>query len=287
MSVNRFLLRAATVAAITNNDVEPFPTFAGNRVFDSRLDPIENVEPDEGMPVVLVYTDHDRGEQLNRGTVGGQHRRDVNLIVEMAYGSFCQVPIDEDNPDKGLTIIFDTPATDAGVEAMLDFLEAQVREAMWNPRAPLSLTNRPMVQATDGFESYRGHTAEGNNRLAARRLSYQVQMRDDCLPGFTVGQQGADAEGPTQSPLGDLLYLEGGVVTSGITYVNELLRDVRDAPAFAAMSPLLREMAGGAPATVIPQLRSVQMNLHPRSPNGVWNPQTPTTRFGPIRFSPV
>jgi len=65
MSLARTALRLATLEALRPTasiaSDGPWPTIARKAVFDSRIDPLEDLKPGESQPVVCVYTDEDEG----------------------------------------------------------------------------------------------------------------------------------------------------------------------------------------------------------------------------------
>jgi len=63
--MERTALRLATVAALLNGGNEPWPTVAGEYVYDSLLDDVVDVIPARRKPVIIVRTDDD--EHLFRG----------------------------------------------------------------------------------------------------------------------------------------------------------------------------------------------------------------------------
>ncbi|WP_164075831.1 hypothetical protein, partial [Stenotrophomonas maltophilia] len=68
----------------------------------------------------------DTGDLINRGSGSGPYRRWVDLRVEIVIGSF-----DTEIIDNVQNVVFDTPMTDAELEAQLDLFEAQVKWALW------------------------------------------------------------------------------------------------------------------------------------------------------------
>lgn len=174
MSLNRTALRLATALALSNNFTAPYPTLAGGRVFDSRLDPIQGIKPEEQVPIIVIYTDDDDGEQLSDNNGGPPFRRMVDLVLWL---SICQNAKDGEG-----NIVIGYTETDAELEAMLDLFEHQVRFAFSNIGNKWSnLLRGTMLRRIKSWKSDR-LVAEGNIKLAARNVVVSVEIVDDDLP---------------------------------------------------------------------------------------------------------
>ncbi len=87
MALYRTALRLATLESLRPTALlktqGPWPTLAADRVFDSRLDPIEDLTKDQHKAVIVVYTEADLGYgSQKRG--GPPFRREVDLIFEIS-----------------------------------------------------------------------------------------------------------------------------------------------------------------------------------------------------------
>lgn len=209
MSLNRTALRLATILALTNNQTAPYPTIGEGRVYDARLDPILGVDSKELIPIAVVYTDDDNGSPLSENNGGPPFRRTVNLIIEISMGM-----IGED--DDGVT--FDLPLTEPELDAQLDLFEFQIRFALANTLNPWTALWWGTAVRILGWSSQRFVTSEGNARLAARQITAQVEIKDDCLPEIAV-------MGPLQSTLpANIQALLDAVVAAGSpSYVQPLV----------------------------------------------------------------
>lgn len=179
MSISRLMLRSLACVAIQQQEGEDAPTMAEDRVFDSQLNPIVFREFDNKvMPGVIVYTEDDHGEIINRGSGSGPFRRTIKLRVEIVMGSFDTLV-----QDSQTFHTFAIPSTDAELEAKLDLLEQQVKWALF------SLPNRPYTDAFHSFvirvhdiSSHAMRDETGNNKAASRVLIFTCEIPDDCPP---------------------------------------------------------------------------------------------------------
>ncbi|RRC36578.1 hypothetical protein EIA13_30110, partial [Escherichia coli] len=95
MSLSRLMLRALACVALQKQPSDAVaPTMAEDRVFDSRIDPFVFKDYSKPMPGIIVYTDDDTGDLINRGSGSGPYRRWVDLRVEIVIGSFDTEIID-------------------------------------------------------------------------------------------------------------------------------------------------------------------------------------------------
>ena len=102
----------------------PFPTLAKSYVFDSRLDPVEDLQVDEQRPVAVVYTEEDNGDPGQ--TAGGPpFKRTVDLIVELSVVAKGPVPELQDDGTVTWVTAEGTAFTDAKLEGWLDRLETE------------------------------------------------------------------------------------------------------------------------------------------------------------------
>src|SRR5437588_7149106 len=83
----RTALRLATVEALRPTAAlgsdGPWPTLAGKLVFDSRIDPIDDLSPDQQRTVVCVYTDSEEGYAGQRAG-GPPFKAVVDLVFEVS-----------------------------------------------------------------------------------------------------------------------------------------------------------------------------------------------------------
>lgn len=175
MSLNRTIARLAAVSALNNYMQEPWPTLAGPNIFDSKIEPVEDMKTDRAFPCVVAYTDYDK-DHWNKGAKIHAERL-LTVTLELLI-------VQTERVKDGAEIAYqlDCPATDSEIETSLDMLEVQIFRA-------LAAGN----EASDAFNfiapsyftviSRRGATVEGGQRLAARQLTMELKAARD----FTTG----------------------------------------------------------------------------------------------------
>ena len=185
MSLSRLALRLAAVEALCPSalaETGPYPTWAGNEVYDSRITPIADasewqnfVAQIEGKPLLTVYTEEQETEPTE-----GEYPADkelVHLVVELMIAA--QAVVEVEGPDGQPMHIgsLEAPITSPQHEATLDMLEQQIRN-MLDPGsavcpAPYSRVARelhhvksaPVRDATDRL-----------SRQAARTLTFKMRI---------------------------------------------------------------------------------------------------------------
>lgn len=191
MSLNRLMLRALAINALLPQPGDGAPiTMAGENVFDSRLDPTQFSADTNELPIIIVYTDGDGAQLVNRSDNSGPFRRGVDLRIEIVMGSF-----DTFIEDEKAHLAFGVPTTDAELEAKLDMFEQQVRWALlsWPVRNATNAFKRFVVRF-ENIESHVSRDESGNNRLAMRRLNIHCVINDDCPPGWTSAPYSGERE---------------------------------------------------------------------------------------------
>jgi hypothetical protein len=246
MSMSRMFLRAlACVALQKQADDAVSPTMADDRVFDSRLDPVMFQEFDNPMPGIIVYTDDDSGDLINRGSGSGPYRRWVDLRVELMLGSFATEIIDEKQ-----RVVFDVPTTDAELEAQLDLLEAQAKWALWQlPRVHTNAFKSFVVR----LENVQSHATrdEANNRFASRRLHFKVEIPDDCPPTFYGTMPGV--------PIPESIPFCEDLSKFPAPWIRPMLQAMCNMP---SMQGVLQVLAGSNNPTVyVPLLKKIGINV--------------------------
>lgn len=237
MSLNRLLLRAATVAVFTKAPGETdHPTIAEDKVFDSRLDPIEFTGKRVEIPIITVYTDVDEATPLDAGLgANGSTARQVELVIEFAVASF----------EKGQNgVAVGMIQTDAELEALLDLFEHQIMGLLYNPARPASVRWMTMVRAILKLESKGERSSEGNNRLAARQLRVTCKIAHDCLQRFGIDEPGA----PTPPRPNAVPTFEAA------PYLTALLNELDSTPTYRPLVDTLRAIAGGPANVRFPRL---------------------------------
>lgn len=133
MSLSRLALRLAAVEALCPSalvETGPWPTWAGNRVYDSRIAPISDANDwrdfltaIDGKPLISLYT-----EEHESVPTDGEYPADrefVELYAEIMIAAGATVEVDGQQVGS-----IEAPVTDALHEAMLDMIEQQVRNLL-------------------------------------------------------------------------------------------------------------------------------------------------------------
>lgn len=244
MSLNRLMLRALAVNALSPQEADAdLITMAGDKVFDSRLDPTQFSDDEPELPAIIVYTDEDSWSLVNRASNTGPFIRYVDLRIEIAIGSFDTVVQDEQSFRA-----FGVPTTDPELEARLDIFEQQVRWALmdWPNRSATAAFKQFVVQFID-ISSHVQRDEGGNNRLAMRRMIIRCRINDDCPPSvLVVGQN-------TSTPQAKVL--EEGDFSSVPAWIRPMLVAAQNSPSMmqvvnvlsgtnnvAVLAPLLSRM---------------------------------------------
>lgn len=176
MSLTRTLLRLVTVQALVGK------TVAGDKVFDSSIDPLDQKVAAEAAPMIVVYTDDDKSQPAGLADFfqGGS----VDLVMETVVAGRITVTYDDDGaggPAEAQQVI--VSQTDARMEVALDLIEGQIVRALVAADDPWSrLWKRIAIRATKR-ESRRGASPEQSSRFAARQLVLTLGIIVDPDPG--------------------------------------------------------------------------------------------------------
>lgn len=176
MSLNRTVARLAVVSALNNYMQEPWPTLAGPNIFDSKIEPVEDMATDRAFPCVVVYTDYDK-DHWNKGKMVHADRL-LTVTLELLIVQAERM----DEAGSEIAYKLDCPATDSEIETSLDLLEVQILRAL-----------AAGTEASDAFNfiapsyfaviSRRGATVEGGQRLAARQITMELKAARDFTSG--------------------------------------------------------------------------------------------------------
>lgn len=195
MSLSRLALRLAAVEALNPSalaDSGPWPTIAGNEVYEERLDLLAQSETQEDLdaalaglenrPVVVVYTeDHATGPY---GSVKYPAEENiVTLCVELSIGA--QGTVIFRNAQGALIDVgtVDAPVTDREQAALLDVLEEQVRFLFDSRRlAPSASLFRKVAMEIRSIDSDPMRAADRTLRLSTRTLKFRVKVKTVAWP---------------------------------------------------------------------------------------------------------
>lgn len=180
MSLARTALRLAAIEALRPStssprpgfpDGGPWPTIARHRVYDAKIDAIDDLVLGAPAAVVAVYADDDESRSYQKGP---PFERYVELCFELSVAQLME------NPDAPASYEPAVPVTDAESEASLDLLETSIRFAlMYGPTGALfrkASGNRIMSVTSKPTRS-----GEEAIRLAMRNIVMRVQIEDDCF----------------------------------------------------------------------------------------------------------
>lgn len=178
MSIFRLVARIAAICAFNNFGREPFPTIAGNRVFDSKLEPFEEMKNDLVYPTIVAYTDYDRGH-WNKGS-GIHSDRILSITIELLITQWKRGKGVGNDAMPNYTV--SCPATDSELESSLDMFEVQALRSL---SAGNSASNAfsYIIPSYDSVVSRRGASWEGGQRLAARQITIEGKALRDPISG--------------------------------------------------------------------------------------------------------
>jgi hypothetical protein len=166
MSIARTAVRVAASRAVTNR------TLAGDRVFDSSIEPIDVAISDVRLPMITVLTDDDSIDGIGRDIWQGS--RQLDLVFEIAVATEVK--------DGTFTI----PQTDFGLEWTLDIIEHQIERALLDEGTEWSKVFMALVPRIHSKASRRGASAERGVRFAARQITYKIDPISSPLPGEAI-----------------------------------------------------------------------------------------------------
>jgi hypothetical protein len=162
----------ATVTALNNFMQAPWPTIAGPNIFDSKIEPVEDMASDRVFPCCVVYTDYDK-DHWNKGSrVHGP--RLLTVTLELLIVQATKIDTNGNLP----TYALDYPVTDSEIENSLDFMEAQIFRALTNDSLSAEVFNYICGDYVN-VVSRRGASVEGGQRLAARQITLEMKANRD------------------------------------------------------------------------------------------------------------
>jgi hypothetical protein len=175
MSFARTALRIAAMEALRPwacvPTSGPYPTSAGPYVFDSRLDPIDELQIAEQRPIAIIYTEEDASDPA---TMSGPelYLRCVDLAIEIAVPASATL-----GPDEAFIEI---ATTDSALEFKLDLLECQILHAL--QFGPTGKTFRAIAELpAKEIRSLPHRSSEQLIRLAFRTVTLKVRLRRSDL----------------------------------------------------------------------------------------------------------
>lgn len=158
MSLARLALRHATFQSLKG------ATLAGDRVFDSRIEPINLTAVTDRAPFLVVVTDDDTFTVQGRDIIGAT--RDLDIVIELAVATQVEV-----SAGSTTTVVADT---DGGYEIILDLLERQIMRALTASQGAWSEIWRDLAVSITTVVSRRSADQQQGIRYAARQLVITV-----------------------------------------------------------------------------------------------------------------
>lgn len=174
MSINRLITRLAVVSALNNFMRAPYPTLAGDKIFDSKIVPIEDMKEDVAFPMCVVYSDYDANHWVKTQR---KKPRLMTLTLELLV-----IQLKKADPSSGFDYELGYPETDSEIEMSLDLFETQIGRAMSANNSAASCFNH-LCPAIDNCVSRRGASVEGGQRLAARQITLECATANDFGSG--------------------------------------------------------------------------------------------------------
>lgn len=181
MSIYRTIARLAVVSAFNNYGQvaagQKWPTLAGPNIFDSKIEPVEDMAVDRAFPCCVVYTDYDSSNwNYSRGV---HEDRLLTVNLEMLVVQAAQ-KLAENGGIESYTL--ECPVTDSEIETTLDMFEVQVFDALNNG----SIASDCFAYICGSWKtmvSRRGASIEGGQRLAARQITMEMKAIRDNTSG--------------------------------------------------------------------------------------------------------
>lgn len=173
MSLYRLVTRLAVVSALNNYMQEPWPTLAGPNIFDSKIEPVEDMANDKVFPCCVVYTDYDKDPWAKGAKVHAERLMTVTLELLIIQA--------KQQGDQNVYQL-DCPQTDSEIESSLDVFEVQILRALTMGSEASDAFNY-ICPTYQNVVSRRGASVEGGIRLAARQISMEMKSIRENIVG--------------------------------------------------------------------------------------------------------
>jgi len=226
MSVARTALRLAACMALTNGYRAPFPTLAADRVYDSRLDPIQGLGDTDLVPTIIVTAEDHQGENLSPTSGGPPFGNLVDLTFDMSIGI--------GGSKDGVPLMIQS---EPELEAALDYMEEWVKWALFlDPHNVWGARFRQIAIQTSGWKSTVFREREANVRLSARQCVANVRLHAGPDLNLNAG---------IPAPLGPLL---NDIIADGGPFAETAL----------AIQDVLGPVPAGAPLPLLTKVRLIE-----------------------------
>lgn len=176
MSFNRLLTRWSVVCALNNYLAEPYPTLAGPNIFDSKIEPVEDMAQARAFPCCVVYTDYDEDPWGKAQKIETDRLLTVTLELLIVQATVQQ---GQSPPIYSL----ECPSTDSEIESTLDIFETQIYRALAAGTVASDAFNY-LCPAYKKVISRRGASVEGGHKLAARQITLEMKSVRDNTKGI-------------------------------------------------------------------------------------------------------
>ena len=185
MSLHRLALRLAAIEALCPYALMatgPWPTIAQHRVFDSRQEPIEALDPNEARPILIVYTESDESNPFGNAKYPPDEHV-VKLTVECLIASRGTMEIANADGTTSILGTLTSPISDGTQEAVLDMLEALVRRALSSTQDH-GINGLWLTIATEihNINSLPLRSANHTVRLLGRSVTFTCKCLPDIWP---------------------------------------------------------------------------------------------------------
>lgn len=184
MSLHRTVARMAVVSAL-NEYLDPpdgkWPTIAGPNIFDSKIEPVEDIKVDRAFPCGVVYTDYDK-DHWSKGSADKRNRL-MTVTLELLIVQVAEAMTS--GPDGAVVqpvYTLETPSTDSEIETSLDLFEVQIFRALSAKTEAADCFNY-LCTSYENVISRRGASIEGGTRLAARQITLEMKTTRDPIEG--------------------------------------------------------------------------------------------------------
>jgi hypothetical protein len=201
-------LEACRPSALLGTDNPAWPTLAANYVFDSSIDPVDDMALDHRRPIIIVYTEDDDQKKIAQGGPNF-YASHINLVFEISVIQQAR---------EGNDLIVGPVYSDTESEAQLDALEAQIFHSLHFGASGALF--RKMTRLP--FETWRStvhRSSEEGLRIAMRTITGQIRLADTMTaPAPATAPTGLDrlpsALQPIAQALGGSTYL--AAVVAGV-----------------------------------------------------------------------
>ncbi|CCF19160.1 exported protein of unknown function [Pseudorhizobium banfieldiae] len=191
MSLYRLVSRLAVVSALNNYMAAPWPTLAGPNIFDSKIEPVEDMAKDRAFPCCVVYTDYDK-DHWSKAPAGHKSRM-MTVTLELLIVQTAQ---DQSTADP---YKLECPFTDSEIETSLDIFETQIFRALGEGTEASDAFNY-ICPGVENVISRRGASIEGGQRLAARQITLEMKTIRENIQGTIPPQIAAFLDRAEQHP---------------------------------------------------------------------------------------